>query len=251
VSDCEAKLRLIRDSPFCWQHKETLEIIRDAFDSTNDVSSALAVYLALSESASDFGSDTFTATKALIAHKAGLSVRTVQRLLNGFEQLGIVKIERQFAKQHTGVIRAANTYTLLSLVSLGNHCSTPFGNEAASSISDKTNTNKGKQMITRARALRKSLLPKKNGFFRQVIRIKTSLREITPSGRSSSTGATASRASWTSVGDPNPIHPRRTGFGLGSANKRLIGAIRSARIPQAKLVTCWTASFSPMPKPTS
>jgi len=91
-------------------------MITETFSESDQAASARSVYLALTELASDFGSDTFTATKALIAHKAGLSYSSVQRLLKGLEQLGVVRIQRG---RINGLLRTANTYTLLSDSSLG------------------------------------------------------------------------------------------------------------------------------------
>jgi hypothetical protein len=51
----------------------------------------------------------------LIAHKAGVSVKTVERLLVGFEQLALIKIDRNDV---AGVFKAPNTYTLLPI----RHC---------------------------------------------------------------------------------------------------------------------------------
>jgi Helix-turn-helix domain len=110
----EKQPRNIKDGPFCWQHKKQLRMITDTFSESEQGASARSVYVALTELASDNGNETFTATKALIAHKAGLSVSTVQRLLKGLEQLGVVHIEGQFAERNSGAIRAPNTYTLLA-----------------------------------------------------------------------------------------------------------------------------------------
>jgi len=87
-------------------------MITEAFAESNKSVSARSVYLALCELASDEQSETFTASKALIAHKAGVSVKTVERLLNGFEQLNVVHVERGVINGH---MKAANTYTLLPM----------------------------------------------------------------------------------------------------------------------------------------
>ena len=65
--------RTPRDSPFCWQAKEALRRIRDWFDESNNVASALAVYLALSEAESNKGAaGPFVATQSDIAKRAGV-----------------------------------------------------------------------------------------------------------------------------------------------------------------------------------
>jgi len=114
-SNQETQVRLIRNAPFAWQHKTILKMINDAFSDADRCVSARSVYLALTELASDHGVETFTETKALIAHKAMVSVKTVERILKGFEELGIVKVERAFASSNSGTIQAPNTYTLVAL----------------------------------------------------------------------------------------------------------------------------------------
>jgi hypothetical protein len=107
--------RNIKNGPFCWQDKATLKLITETFAESNQAVSARSLYLALSELASDEQSETFKARKALIAHRAGLSVKTVERLLHGFEQLGLVKVDRGLAKAGSGSIKSPNTYTLLAM----------------------------------------------------------------------------------------------------------------------------------------
>jgi len=72
-----------------------------------------SLYVALTELASDEHSETFTASKALIAHKAGLSVKTVERLLRGFEEMGLVKIDRT-ARQRLSAQSNPHTYSCLN-----------------------------------------------------------------------------------------------------------------------------------------
>jgi len=105
----------IKNGPFCWQNKATLTLITETFAESNQAVSARSLYVALTELASDEQSETFTASKALIAHKAGLSVKTVERLLRGFEEMGLVKIDRNSASATFGAIKSANTYTLPSM----------------------------------------------------------------------------------------------------------------------------------------
>ena len=64
--------RKIADRPFCWQSKEVLRFIRDCFDATNNIASALAVYVSLTEKASDDQSETFNSRIRDIAAKAGV-----------------------------------------------------------------------------------------------------------------------------------------------------------------------------------
>jgi len=98
--------RTTRDGPFCWQSKAALRRIREAFDSEHAVQSALAVYLALSEVASNFEAETFTVTHGSLAQLCGGSPRTVCQRLRGLEQIGLVAIS-------TPRLKAPSTFTLL------------------------------------------------------------------------------------------------------------------------------------------
>jgi hypothetical protein len=72
--------RSIKNGPFCWQSKEVLRFIRDCFDSNNSVASALSVYLALSEKASDEQSEQFDCRIRDIAARAGVSYKTAAEI---------------------------------------------------------------------------------------------------------------------------------------------------------------------------
>ena len=67
-----------KDRPWCWCEKDALEMITETFSESNQSASARSVYVSLCQIASDEGSNTFTVNKALIAHKAGVSVKTVE-----------------------------------------------------------------------------------------------------------------------------------------------------------------------------
>lgn len=96
------------EGPWCWQAKAVRRKIRDAFDATNNVATALAVYDALTEIASDEGAETFTTTHAWIQRMSGVSVSTVKKHLSVFADMSIVRIS-------TPALRAPSTYVLLSL----------------------------------------------------------------------------------------------------------------------------------------
>jgi hypothetical protein len=98
--------RHIRQAPFCWQHKAALRLIRESFDADKAVSSALAVYLALTEIASDQESETFTTTHAWIALMSGLSPRTVQDRLNRLSEIGLLEVS-------TPALKSPSKYKLL------------------------------------------------------------------------------------------------------------------------------------------
>lgn len=114
--------RDISDGPWCWQSKAALRAIREGFDEEHGVTSALAVYLALTELASDRASETFQTTHAWIGGMTGLSVRTVQDRIKGLAELGLVTVV-------TPKLRAPSAYTLHTS---GTGCGT-FGNSCVTS----------------------------------------------------------------------------------------------------------------------
>lgn len=107
-------LRQSSGTAWAWQDKAALRRIREAFDASNDVSSALAAYVALTEIASNEQRDEFTTTHAWIARTSGLSVRTVQSRIKVLAEIGLVEVI-------TPALRAPSTYRLLAL---GNGCGT-------------------------------------------------------------------------------------------------------------------------------
>lgn len=102
------QLRDIKSASFFWLAKPATRKIREAFDATNDVSSALGVYAALCEIASDSGSEQFQTTHSWIQRISGWSVRTIQARLKALNEIGLVDI-------HTPDLRAPSTYKLLSV----------------------------------------------------------------------------------------------------------------------------------------
>ena len=102
------------EKPFIWQAKAALRRIRDAFDHLTFLNQAIAVYLTLTEFASDAHSETFTRRRREIAERSGVSVRLVQIILNIFKQIGIVTwVQNQGAE---GTLELApSTYTLCSV----------------------------------------------------------------------------------------------------------------------------------------
>lgn len=115
--------RNIRGGNFAWTEKSALALIQTSFSDSNNVPSALAVYTALVWLASDHGDKPFQQPKGLIAHRAGVSIRTATSVLKAFESMGLVHIERQ--KAPSGHPDAPNCYTLLPV---GNGCRPP-GND--------------------------------------------------------------------------------------------------------------------------
>jgi hypothetical protein len=92
-------------------------MITDVFtENFGSASAARSIYVALTEIASDRQSDTFDASHAAIAHRAGLSVATVKRVLPIFRDLGLVVIKRNSVNR----IEQSSTYTLIR-VALAHH----------------------------------------------------------------------------------------------------------------------------------
>ena len=83
------KLRKFRDMPFCWQDKEALRLIRDRLP-RKEQSSARNIYLALTEIASDKGTDNPAIFLQEIAYYSGISERTIRKHLNSLAKLGLV-----------------------------------------------------------------------------------------------------------------------------------------------------------------
>jgi hypothetical protein len=109
--------RHIKDGPFAWQSKAANRKIRDAFDASRNVSSALVIYMALTEIASDEASETFDKTVGYIAVKAGVSTRTVTTISPGLQDIRLVSIRENTIPGSK--LKGPNTYTLLPI---GNNC---------------------------------------------------------------------------------------------------------------------------------
>ncbi len=103
------KPRIIKDGPFCWASKAALTRILEATgDAEGSTQRARSVYLALCELASDQGSERVTAAKTLIAYRAGMSVRSVQRVLPDLKRAGVVTVQHNAYGNGT-----VSAYTLL------------------------------------------------------------------------------------------------------------------------------------------
>jgi len=73
------------------------------------LAAARSVYLALSEIASDKQSATFIAATLYIAQRAGVTSKTVRRVIKILKQLGFLKVQSRSAYG----LKAANQYTLV------------------------------------------------------------------------------------------------------------------------------------------
>jgi hypothetical protein len=108
------RIREPKDGPWCWQSKAARRRIREAFDATNNVASALSVYDALCEIASDDQSEVFTTTHAWIQRISGVGISTIKKHLAVLSEVGLVTIS-------TPRLRAPSTFVLLPF---GNGCPT-------------------------------------------------------------------------------------------------------------------------------
>ena len=120
------KSRTTKDGPFCWQAKESLRGIRDRFDASHNVASAIAVYVALSEIASNKSCESFEATQGEVAQKSGLSPNTVRKVITGLKVAGLLHESPNFYESIEGETsgRAPSTFNLL-LSPSRNQCATP------------------------------------------------------------------------------------------------------------------------------
>ena len=120
-SNDERQPRNIRNQPFAWQDKKTLTMIAEIFDATNDVNSARSVYVALTEFASDNGCETFTVPINQIARRSGVSYRTASGILNRFESLRLIAVQRHIVertKERANLVARLNVSCLVSRVTL-------------------------------------------------------------------------------------------------------------------------------------
>jgi hypothetical protein len=86
-------------------------MIGDVFTEGNvgALGAARSVYLALSEIASDKQSETFTVATSYIAQRAGVTSKTVRRMIAIFKKLGFVKTQPRSANG----MKLATEYTLI------------------------------------------------------------------------------------------------------------------------------------------
>jgi DNA binding protein with HTH domain len=97
--------------PFCWLEKRKLRTIADVSEEGKhgNLTAARSVYLALAEIASDKQSDTFTVATSYIAQRAGVTSKTVRRVIKILKRLGFVRIQGRSASG----LKLAHEYTLI------------------------------------------------------------------------------------------------------------------------------------------
>lgn len=119
--------RSTRDGPWCWQSKTARRLIRERFGQDPSLGLVLAIYDALTEIASDQGTEEPTTTHAWISHISGFSIPTIKRRMDELEKEGFVRTVR-----NTAGGKGPSTYHLLAIcdngaVAADGH-SAPIGN---------------------------------------------------------------------------------------------------------------------------
>lgn len=100
------------EPPYCWQSKEALRRIRNymqAHDQWPKVSSRIYFYIALSEMASNRGTESFRASQKALTDLCGLSARTQREILRDLQGVGVIT-----ALDPVDGGQGQKTYTLLS-----------------------------------------------------------------------------------------------------------------------------------------
>ena len=144
----------VKREPFCWLEKRKLRKIAEVFAEgrLGSLVAARSVILALSEIASDKQSDTFAAATLYIAHRAGVTPKTVQRTIKTFKRLRFLHVQ---PRSENG-LKVANEYTLirgnvamgLIYPSLGKACKTGLRTREESSEELRESTaRKGKHSL--------------------------------------------------------------------------------------------------------
>ncbi|HWY50681.1 MAG TPA: hypothetical protein VNW72_04285 [Chthoniobacterales bacterium] len=104
--------------PWCWQEKSVIRLIRDTSESKTYLDQTLAVYLVMTEKASDKQSAIFDVSKREIEAKSGVSLRRVTIILNELRALGVLDWATNRVPGSKELL--PNTYSLM----LGTACAT-------------------------------------------------------------------------------------------------------------------------------
>lgn len=108
-------LGLVRDRrrPFFYQTHDALDLIRERFTGPRERSTAIALYVCLTEAANLYGGeaarDGFEVTRRDLAANAGVSVDTFDRYARAFTELGLLDVERR----KVGNVNLPNRWVLL------------------------------------------------------------------------------------------------------------------------------------------
>ncbi len=125
-------LRSIKQSRrWCWQDKDILDLIRENFKGQR-LTTALAVYLSLTELASNQGLDEFVAYFSQIAKLSGKSIPTIKSYANQFIQIGVLDKKNRKVDDKTNL---SNQWSLLTH-SVNNNYPTSANNNYQTSAKD-------------------------------------------------------------------------------------------------------------------
>jgi len=116
---------------WCWQDKDILDLIRENFNGQR-LTTALALYISLTELGSNASSDQFPAYYVQLANLVGKSLSTVRNYCNEFVKLGILAKENRKLDEKTNL---ANQWSLLT-PSVNNNYQTSTNNTYTTSVKD-------------------------------------------------------------------------------------------------------------------
>ena len=116
---------------WCWQDKDILSLIRENFKGQR-LTTSLAIYLSLTELASNNSSDEFTAYFSQIAKLSGKSIPTIKSYSNQFIKIGILKKKNRKIDDKTNL---SNQWSLLT-PSVNNNYPTSTNNNYQTSAKD-------------------------------------------------------------------------------------------------------------------
>ncbi len=116
---------------WCWQDKDILGLIRENFKGQR-LTTSLAVYLSLTELASNNSSDEFPAYFSQIAKLSGKSIPTIKSYSNQFIKIGILKKKNRRVDNKTNL---SNQWSLLT-PSVNNNYPTSANNNYQTSVED-------------------------------------------------------------------------------------------------------------------
>ena len=114
---------------WCWQDKDILGLIRENFKGQR-LTTSLAIYLSLTELASNNSSDEFTAYFSQIAKLSGKSIPTIKSYSNQFIKIGILKKKNRRVDNKTNL---SNEWSLLT-PSVNNNYPTSVNNSYPTSV---------------------------------------------------------------------------------------------------------------------
>lgn len=116
---------------WCWQDKDILSLIRENFKGQR-LTTSLAIYLSLTELASNNSSEKFTAYFSQIAKLSGKSIPTIKSYSNQFIKIGVLKKKNRKVNEK---INLSNQWFLLT-PSVNNNYPTSVNNNHPTSVNN-------------------------------------------------------------------------------------------------------------------